>query len=114
MAADVVQKATGTAVAALNAKFGTSVELSVVVPAVNVVFAALNSVPVENPSDHPPVQPVMVVATRAVAEVTTERVGILTLPKLVDCPPVFSVTMPGSICQKTRPPPFRLASLIAS
>src|SRR6185503_10910817 len=111
---EVVQWAIGTVAAALKATAGTRVDESVVVPAVNVVFAAVNSVPVEKPRDHPPAQVAMVVVTFAVAPITVERVGMFTEPRLVLADPVARVTIPGSIIQYTAPPPVKAASLIAS
>src|SRR5215472_17361204 len=112
-ALEVVQWTTGIVAAATTAGRVTVLE-SVVVPAVSVVLAAVNSVPVDQPRLQPPAHVAIVVVTFAEATVTTERVGIDTAPMLVLAAPVASVTMPGSITKWTGPPLFRLASLIAS
>ncbi len=111
---DVVQCAMGRLAAAFMVTGVLMVELSVVVPAVSVVFAAVHSVPVENPRDHPPAHVPIVVVTRPVALITVERVGTFMLPRFVFAPVVLSVTMPGSIFHQTNPPLFKEASLMAS
>src|SRR6516165_4893341 len=102
-ALDVVQCTTGIVAAATTAGRVTVLE-SVVVPAVSVTLAAVNSVPVDQPRDQPPAQVAIVVVTFALAMVTTERVGIAIAPMLVLAAPVASVTMPGSSTHRTVPP----------
>ena len=75
-ALEVVQWTTGMVAAPTTA--GSVIVLeSVVVPAVRVVLAAVNSVPLEKPRDQPPAQVVIVVVTLAVATVTIDFVGML-------------------------------------
>lgn len=97
----MVQCTKGCVAAALNATGSLWVEESDVVPAVSVVFAAVISVPVDQPSDHPPAQVPIVVSTRRLAPEITDRVGIFA-PKVVFAPLVLSVSVPESIRKRRR------------